>query len=150
MTECFLIRHAHAGTRGAAADDTRELTERGRAQSNTLADRLADLGIRTVLASPFTRCVQTVEPLATRLGLSVALDAGLAEGAGPSHALSLIEQSKYPLALCSHGDVIGDTMNALSRRGVVLDDDRVAKASVWALTVLDGVITTARYLRPSP
>ena len=88
--------------------------------------------------------------LASRLGLTVTVDAGLAEGAGPSHALSLIEQSEYPLALCSHGDVIGDTMNALSRRGLVLDDDRVAKASVWALTVLDGVVTAARYLPPSP
>ena len=150
MTECFLIRHAHAGTRGAAADDTRELSERGRVQSNAVAVLLADLGIVSILTSPFTRCVQTVEPLASRLGLTVTVDAGLAEGAGPSHALSLIEQSEYPLALCSHGDVIGDTMNALSRRGVVLDDDRVAKASVWALTVLDGVVTAARYLPPSP
>ncbi len=148
MTECFLIRHAHAGTRGAASDDTRELTDRGRTQSNALTDLLADQGIRTILSSPFTRCVQTVEPLATRLGLSVAIDAELAEGAGPSHALRVMEQSEYPIALCSHGDVIGDTMNALSRRGVVLDDDRVAKGSAWALTVLDGVITTARYLPP--
>ncbi len=149
MTECFVIRHAHAGTRGAASDDTREITKRGRAQSKALADLLADQGIRTILSSPFTRCVQTVEPLATGLGLTVGVDTGLAEGAGPSRALNLIERSKHSLALCSHGDVIGDTMNVLSRRGVVLDDDRVAKGSVWVLTVLDGVVTAARYLPPS-
>lgn len=149
MTECFLIRHAHAGTRGAFADNTRELTDRGRAQAGALADQLADLDIRVIVTSPFTRCIQTVEPLAHRLGLPVELNPGLAEGAGTRDAIEMIEHAQFPLALCSHGDVIGDTMHALNRRGVVLDDNRVAKGSVWILTVADGTVTTARYLHPT-
>ena len=149
MISCFLIRHAHAGTRGASDDDRRELTARGRAQSNALADRLVDTGILTIVTSPFRRCVQTVEPLAAALGLPIDHDDQLAEGAGTHRALSLIEHTEHPLALCSHGDIIGDVMNTLSRRGVVLDDHRVAKASAWVLTVEDGTVTGAHYIGPS-
>ena len=52
------------------------------------------------------------------------------------------------LLLCSHGDVIGDVMHTLARRGADLDDDRLAKASTWELTVVTGEITAARYLPP--
>ena len=100
------------------------------------------------MSSPFTRCIQTVEPLAQRLGLEVEVDERLAEGHDWRHALELIEQATQPIVLCSHGDVVGDLMHDLAARGVPLDDDRIEKGSTWALQVEDGEVVKARYLPP--
>jgi 8-oxo-dGTP diphosphatase len=103
-----------------------------------------------VLTSPYVRCAQTVEPLAAPLGVPVELDEGLAEGSDWSHALELVERATAPVALCSHGDVIGDLMHCLAARGVPLDDDRIEKGSTWVLRVEEGEIVKARYLPPPP
>ena len=101
-----------------------------------------------MLTSPYTRCVQTVEPLAEALGLDVEIEERLTEGSEWTHALQLAEQATSPIVLCSHGDVIGDLMNHLSRRGVPLDDDRIEKGSTWVLQVEGGEVVKARYLPP--
>ncbi len=94
------------------------------------------------------RCMQTLTPAAKALALTVEPDIHLAEGSGPTHAISLLERATAPLALCSHGDVIGDVMHTIARRGIVLEDDRLAKASTWVITVDAGEIVSARYVPP--
>lgn len=148
--EVFVVRHAKAGSRSRWDGDDRDrpLTDNGRAQAKAIAALLGHHEIERILTSPYARCVQTVKPLAKRLGLPVEEDQRLAEGGGWAHALACVEAAAAPIVLCSHGDVIGDLMWSLERRGIPLDDDRIEKASTWALSVEDGEVTKARYLEP--
>jgi broad specificity phosphatase PhoE len=88
------------------------LTDLGHAQAAAAAEELADAGIRRIIASPYTRALQTAEPLARRLGLPVlvtplvrerykfACDIGTPrttlEQAWPSHDFSAIEEIWWP------------------------------------------------------
>jgi 8-oxo-dGTP diphosphatase len=148
--EAFVVRHAKAGSRrGFDGDDRlRPLSRNGRPQADGLVELLMHRDIGRVLSSPFTRCVQTVEPLAASLGLEVEIDKKLGEGHDWSHALAIIEGATQPVVLCSHGDVIGDLMQHLASRGVALDDDRIEKGSTWVLQVEQGDVVKARYLPP--
>ena len=146
----YLVRHAKAGRRKAwPGDGLRPLSKAGRTQARALAKALADAGITRIVSSPFVRCRETVEPLAQRIGLDVALEDALAEGASLTDALRLVEKlSDENVALCSHGDVLGELLHHYARAGVDLDDDRLEKASVWVLDTADGVVRGARYLPP--
>jgi probable phosphoglycerate mutase len=55
------------------------LNDKGRAQAQALADRLAQAPIKAVYTSPLERAVETAEPLAKALGLEVAVRSGLIE-----------------------------------------------------------------------
>ncbi|WP_216902006.1 histidine phosphatase family protein [Nocardia alni] len=56
-----------------------ELTDRGREQARTVAERLAPLPIEHIVASPLLRCRRTVAPLAEKLGLEPETEERLAE-----------------------------------------------------------------------
>ncbi|MGZ4678058.1 MAG: SixA phosphatase family protein [Acidimicrobiia bacterium] len=144
----YVIRHADAGKRGVVADDRRALNERGRRQADGIARALRSDSIVRTVTSPFERCVQTIAPLAAALDTEVELLDDLGEGRGAAAALALTESAAETLALCSHGDVIGELLTMLDRRGVPLDDDRMAKGSTWVLSVVDGEVTAAHYLPP--
>jgi phosphohistidine phosphatase SixA len=148
--DALIVRHAKAGSRRRfdGDDRLRPLTKNGIAQAEAVAGLLAHREIGRVLTSPYTRCIQTVGPLATQLGIEVEIDESLAEGADWTHALDLVQTATAPIALCSHGDVIGDLMHHLAERGVPLDDDRIEKGSTWVLQVEEGEVVKARYLPP--
>ena len=148
--DAFVIRHAKAGSRRRfEGDDTqRPLSRNGRKQADGIVTLLAHRGIERVVTSPYVRCALTVEPLAAALEREAELDEGLAEGADWRYALELVERAGAPIALCSHGDVVGDLMHHLATRGVPLDDDRIEKGSTWVLRVEDGEVVKARYLPP--
>ena len=148
MNRCFLIRHADAGVRGTIDDDQRGLTPRGARQAAGIAASLEGEGVAAVIASPFVRCIQTVTPLATAAGVIVEIDDRLAEGSGPGRVLGLVEGAAAALAVCSHGDVLGEVLSQLYQRGVPLDDDRLAKGSMWIVSVDEGVPVDARYVTP--
>jgi 8-oxo-dGTP diphosphatase len=148
--DAFVVRHAKAGSRRRfdGDDKLRPLSRNGGPQAEGIRDLLAHRDIARVLTSPFTRCIQTVEPLAEQLGLEVEIDKKLGEGHDWQYARELIQRAREPIAICSHGDVIGDLMHHLAGRGVPLDDDRIEKGSTWVLQVEDGDIVKARYLPP--
>ena len=109
--EIHLVRHAHAGSRKAWDDDDRErpLSERGQAQARGVLDDLADVGVDRLWSSSYVRCVQTLDPLADRLGLEVEVVDPLTEGGSGAEALDLLlyaARSGLTVAACSHGDVI--------------------------------------------
>lgn len=146
--EVLLIRHAHAGSRGDGHDELRPLSAKGRRQAGGLADRYRDVRLCRTVTSPYVRCVETIVPLAAVAGTDVEEITELGEGHGPGAALALIEDATEPLALCTHGDVIGEVLMLLGRRGVPLDADAMQKGSTWRLTVADGSVVSGRYEPP--
>ncbi len=136
----LVVRHAHAGARdGWRGDDRlRPLSTVGHQEAAAIARRLAPWHVTTVVSSPLTRCVQTVEPLADDLGLAVASDDRLAEGAPPEDTAALLRDVAPGTVLCSHGDVIGNLVERWADLGLV---DRHtaswAKGSTWVVQ-LDG------------
>jgi 8-oxo-dGTP diphosphatase len=121
----LLLRHAWAGDRDAweGDDRLRPLDERGRKQALALRN-LSKLPLRRIVSSPYTRCVETVEPLAAELGIAIEVDDRLAEGAPRAQALSVLAELDEALA-CTHGDVIEEMLGYGLRKGaaVVADVD---------------------------
>lgn len=150
----FLVRHAKASSRyrWEGDDRLRPLTKKGREQARQLMEALAPLEPERILSSPYIRCMQTMEPLAEKLGLPIEATEALAEGHTPSalHLLrSLTDQSAVA---CSHGDVIPEVLWALGDRdGIDLPADmRWPKGSTWRLDGAGGRFTSAEYLPPGP
>ncbi len=149
----YVIRHAKAGDRGdwEGDDRLRPLTRSGRRQAEEIAARLKAEPIRAVVSSPYTRCVQTVEPLGQALGLGVETSDELAEGAGVRGLRRVMEayRVRNP-ALCTHGDVVEELLQYLVEREIIARS-RVAneKGGTWVLEIRAGEISGARYL-PAP
>jgi 8-oxo-dGTP diphosphatase len=147
----FLVRHAKAGSRRAWSgdDELRPLSKRGRAQARAVAKRLAGEGVTRIVSSPFVRCVETVAPLADKLGVEVERSDALAEGATLADSLRLLEKCADAHAvLCTHGDVLGSLLMHYVHLGIDLGDDRIEKASVWILDVVDGEVRSGKYVPP--
>jgi phosphohistidine phosphatase SixA len=91
--------------------------------------------VARVLTSPYTRCRQSVEPLAATLDLPVEERSELAEGSTRAdvHALAK-ELGAATAVLCTHGDVIGEVLG-----------EEPEKGSTW---VLDGGLRRGEYLPP--
>ena len=134
----LLVRHAVAKSRHSWDDDDvlRPLTHKGERQAASLVSMLKAYDIDRVLSSPSVRCVQTVTPLAKARDLRVRRDDALAEGHGRA-AARLVErflERGADVALCTHGDVIPDVMEALG-----FACSACAKGSTW---VLEGDLAT--------
>jgi 8-oxo-dGTP diphosphatase len=132
----YLVRHAKAGERRIWADDdtVRPLSRQGWKQSRALAQRLAGKGVSTIHSSPYVRCVQTVEPLAELVGTEIRIDDRLAEDSPFEPVLDLLAEVDSGAVLCSHGDVIPATIEALVRRGMEVQSTvDWRKATVWVL-----------------
>jgi 8-oxo-dGTP diphosphatase len=116
----LLVRHAAAGKRSAWTRDDRlrPLDERGRSQAEGLVHTLARWKVERVLTSPYVRCVQTVEPLAERLGLPIEERGELAEGAGRDAAMALVDEVDGTSAvLCTHGDIVLELLGEDLKKG---------------------------------
>ena len=149
----YLVRHAKAGSRRAweGPDELRPLSKKGRRQAEALVDVLADRPIASVLSSPYVRCVETVQPLADKLGLPVERDARLVEDAAPADAVELLrEVASTTTVLCSHGDLIPAILDLLvASDGLLLPPDYpYAKGSTWELDLDGDRVVSACYLPP--
>lgn len=123
-----LVRHASAGDREdwEGDDRLRPLDARGRRQASALVELLRPLEVRRVVSSPYVRCVETLEPLATALGLPVEQDDRLAEGASRA-SLELLGGDG--VVCCTHGDVVEAVLGRGLKKGgaVVLDGGSVVR-----------------------
>jgi phosphohistidine phosphatase SixA len=132
----YLLRHASAGVARAdrASDRDRPLDAKGFNQATALAERLGSLEISGLYSSPYLRCVQTLDPLALRSGLTISLCEELAEGCDFAAALELCESVPHGAAICSHGDVIPAVIEAMLRRGLTISGPTgFRKASIWVI-----------------
>jgi phosphohistidine phosphatase SixA len=131
----LLNRHAKAGNpdEWIGDDRVRPLDERGREQAAKLVDALAEFPIDLIVSSPYTRCVQTVEPLAEARGLEIELDERLgADRLG--EVQEVLERLRgRNAAVCTHGDLSW------------LGDRKFKKGSTW---VLDDSVEPQRYIPP--
>ena len=100
-------------------------TRRVAARLLELVTKLEPYAVARILSSPFVRCVQTVEPLATARGLEIETTDVLADGAGPDGVRRLLgELAGSPVVLCGHGgeieELFGETKKGATR---VLDSE---------------------------
>jgi 8-oxo-(d)GTP phosphatase len=138
----LLVRHAKAGDRDEWVGDDRQrpLDRRGRRQAEALVTPLAGYAIARILSSPYVRCVETVEPLAARLGLPIEPEDALAEGESAHAVLALLRRlGPGPLVLCTHGDVV---------EALVGDSMPKKKGSTWLLAGREGGVRPLRYWAP--
>jgi 8-oxo-dGTP diphosphatase len=150
----YLVRHAKAGERRVweDADEIRPLSNKGWKQAEALAVRLdKHLAGRSaeLVSSPYVRCVQTLEPLATRLDATIRIDERLAEAQPFEGVLDLLANAADGAVLCSHGDIIPETVHALVRRGMeVQGPPDWRKGTVWVLKRKGEHITTGKVWPP--
>lgn len=147
----YVVRHAKAGSRQdwTGEDELRPLSKNGRRQAEGIAEGLRTRPVTRIVSSPYVRCVQTVEPLATALSLKVEVVAELVELSPFEPVLELLATLADHSVLCSHGDVIPATIDALLRRGMVLagpPDWR--KGTTWVLDRDGDRVVRGRALPP--
>lgn len=127
----YLIRHCKA--EGQAPDA--ELTAEGSRQAQALADFFEDFEVDHVISSPFTRAIQSIEPLAAARNLPIQIDDRLAERVLSTSDLpdwmEKLEQSFVDLDLKFEG---GESAKEAAERGAEV----MAEAPDNALLVTHG------------
>lgn len=112
MTTLLLVRHGETdwNADGRLQGQTdRPLSEFGRRQAKQLADELGDDEIDAIYASDLSRARETAEIVGERLGLTVALDAGLREKDwGTWEGLTSVERDRV--------EFVGETTEAHQER----------------------------------
>jgi glucosyl-3-phosphoglycerate phosphatase len=144
------------------------LTELGHTQAAEAAAALADAGIKRIIASPYTRALQTAEPLARTLGLPVlvtpavrerykfACDIGTPrtalEQAWPMHDFSAIEEIWWPNTE-EHADQVVDRARGFRETMAALPDwSDTLVVSHWGfiLTMTGQSVMNGTWLRCDP
>ena len=150
----YLVRHASAGKRGDGFENDleRPLDAHGREQADHIAGLLADVGVTSIYSSMAVRCTETMMPLGIKLGLDVVEHPALMEGQCATAAVKLLRDfavAGETAALCSHGDVIPDSIQILAREGMVVLGQRAwSKGSTWRLDTRGTDIVSATFLDP--
>ena len=125
------------------------MSKAGWKQAHALGKRLAKKGVGELVSSPYVRCMQTLEPLAATSTAPCGADDRLLEDAAFEGVLDLLAEVDHGAVLCSHGDVIPATVQALVRRGMHLKTEPDwRKASVWILQRKDDRVVSATVLAP--
>jgi 8-oxo-dGTP diphosphatase len=148
----YLVRHAHAGKKAhwPGPDLARPLSAQGRKEALGLIDRLGGRPLGRVVSSPAERCLQTVQPLAGRLGRPVETDEALGVEGTAAGVLELLACPTLDRAvLCTHGELIGEVFEELQRAGIELSAPaRWPKGSTWILELDGGHAWKGTYLEP--
>lgn len=150
----YLVRHAHAGVRaGGSSDKWRPLSDKGAQRADDLVTVFSELEVDAVYTSPASRCVQTVEPLAEAASLDVVETDALWEDSRVDDVFELIaaadahhDHANPSLVLCSHGNLIPETIERLARDGVPIIGRGCEKGSVWVIERSDDGYIKAEYL----
>ena len=148
----YLVRHAHAGSkaRWKGPDRARPLSAQGRKEALGLIERLGVRPMGRLLSSPAERCLQTVQPLAGRLGRPVEPSEPLGvDGTGPGVLELLTDPALDQAVLCTHGEVFGKVFDELQQAGIDLSGPaRWPKGCTWILQLDGGHGWRGTYLEP--
>ena len=156
--------HFTATRRDPGITDPR-LTPLGQTQAEAAADALRGQGITRILASPYTRALQTAAPTARALGLPVQVHAGVREryhfkcdigsspaelaAAWPDHAFGHLDEVWWPSSTESEASV---EARAAAFRAEMADDPEAATTLVvshWAflLTLTGQSLENGQWIR---
>jgi 8-oxo-dGTP diphosphatase len=114
-----------------------------------VCERLAGRDASELYSSPYLRCIQTLEPLADALAQKVTVDERLREAEPFEGVVDLLAEVPDGAVLCSHGDLIPETIQALVRRGMeVQGPPDWRKATVWVLKRKGDHITKGKVWPP--
>ena len=101
MTTILLIRHGENDSLGKYLPGHLafiHLNEAGKSQAFLVADSLKDIPITSIVSSPLERAVETAEPLAKMLGLTIDIEPGFIEmGTGSWTGKNFPEIKRDPL-----------------------------------------------------
>jgi phosphohistidine phosphatase SixA len=149
----YLVRPAKAGDRARwdGDDEHRPLSKNGTAQTAAITKWFKDVPVSRILSSPYVRCTQTVAPLGKKQQLPVEATPALAEEQPFEPVLDLLATLPEESVLCSHGDVILDTINALVRRGMTVENEPDwRKGTIWVLERDGEKVLRGRVVPPPP
>jgi 8-oxo-dGTP pyrophosphatase MutT (NUDIX family) len=155
----LLVRHGSAGDKHEwdGPDELRPLDAKGLRQAQRLAEVLTLFGPTAVLSAERTRCRDTVQPLANRLGRDVLPVRELGEEefqADPQAALAVVDRLLEPrdrpgvTVACSQGGAIPSLLMALGVRAQGVGGalwPPSAKGSTWALGGSPGALVADYY-----
>lgn len=149
------VRHTKAMDRDDWGQDDllRPLTKKGRRQAEALTSVLSGYRPGAVASADAERCVATVEPVATELGLDIVTDPHLGDAAlehSPRTVMeALVKATAAPVSVvCSQGVVMPAVITGLAQdAGIEIEDVRVKKSCVWVLHLgADDTLLGADYL----
>ncbi len=111
-------------------------------------EQFQKVAVTAVYSSPYLRCVQTVEPLATARKLEVQQSADLAEGRGITGLYVFFNNADLDdVVLCTHGDIVWELVEDLANRRVLpAFREQFEKGSTWVVDVEEGTPVSARYI----
>jgi 8-oxo-dGTP pyrophosphatase MutT (NUDIX family) len=118
----IVVRHGKAVPAEAwdGPDSTRPLLLRGTAQATEIAPSLAAYLPEKIFTSTAARCIATITPLATLLGIKPKEVAGLSQDAFEADEATIGDvlakrmKAKKTVVLCSHGPVIPEIIRELA------------------------------------
>ena len=156
----LLVRHARAGVREEweGDDKLRPLDDVGLAQAEELVRPLSRFDVDDIISADYVRCVDTVQPLADAVGLTIKEEELFSEQGYPAHEdeaihyLRKLGESLTTTVICSQGDVIPDLLQRLTAVDHVdlPTPFENKKASVFAL-IFDGPrLFSVDYFPPPP
>jgi 2,3-bisphosphoglycerate-dependent phosphoglycerate mutase len=133
MMNIYLVRHAHAKW---SADENRPLSQRGLHDAERLADLLARYPIGRLTSSPYRRAVQTIQPLAERLSLSIEMEDRFRERRlGDFGALSFQEAVERTWSELDFSFPDGESNANARARGVQALDDHTSRAGAYGIVI---------------
>jgi 8-oxo-dGTP pyrophosphatase MutT (NUDIX family)/phosphohistidine phosphatase SixA len=149
----ILIRHAKAGKRAAwkGIDERRPLDRVGREQARALVPLVGAFDPVRILSAGPLRCVQTVEPLASKLGLGIEPtpafgdDCYARDPEATRTALKSLAAAGNVVAVSSQGVTIPGIIESLELSRPV--PPSTAKGAAWVLSCRDGQVVSADYYR---
>lgn len=114
VTTVVIVRHAEK-----AQDDPKDpsLSEVGKARAEALASALDSAGVGAVYSTQYKRNVQTVEPLAKRLGLAVTQKPITGDAAAYAKELArevLAKEKGKTVLVVGHSNTVADLVQAFS------------------------------------
>jgi len=151
----IILRHTKALERGDwdEPDSQRTLDEVGFDQAQLLIKHLEPFAIDEVYTSDFTRCVQTVTPLAHARGLSITTVPSLNEeifDEDPTRAVSFanaLKQDEKNILICSHNPVIPTMLRGILNTKLKNKDlIKLEPGDAWIIHRVNGEIVGLDYL----
>jgi len=151
----IILRHTKALERGDwdEPDSQRTLDEVGFDQAQLLIKHLEPFAIDEVYTSDFTRCVQTVTPLAHARGLSITAVPSLNEETfheDPARAVAFanaLKQDEKNILICSHNPVIPTMLRGILNTKLKNKDlIKLEPGDAWIVHRVNGEIVGLDYL----